>query len=149
MRDGRTLHDTSALRDSAVPGYTDRGPDLLTQLREMHRAGIITTEELQGILRGMPRQLRRPRPATSVHSGARPDAAWLFVRGQDTVRIVRVAELSGQLRLLVNGPGTRLVTHVCMDHDDCARLQALIAGELHAEDYTELVGTTERRARER
>ena len=50
--------------------------------------------------------------------------AWLFTRGSESVRIVRVGQANGTQRLLVHGPGTETAVHTMDDAMDCVRYQS-------------------------
>jgi hypothetical protein len=60
--------------------------------------------------------------------------AWLFTRGSQSVRIIRVGRLGSQ-RLLVNGPGSEATVHETEDSIDCARYQADIERRLVVQGY--------------
>ena len=49
--------------------------------------------------------------------------AWLFTRGSESVRIVRVGQADGLQRLLVSGPGTESTVHTIDDAMECVRHQ--------------------------
>jgi hypothetical protein len=49
--------------------------------------------------------------------------AWLFTRGSESVRIIRVGQNDGAQYLLVNGPGTETNVHHTADSMECARHQ--------------------------
>lgn len=50
--------------------------------------------------------------------------AWLFTRGGDSVRILRIGHSAGAQRLLVHGPGTESQVHDLEDAADCTRYEA-------------------------
>ena len=50
--------------------------------------------------------------------------AWLFTRGSESVRIVRVGQADGAQRLLVHGPGAEKAVHATDDAMDCVRHQS-------------------------
>ena len=50
--------------------------------------------------------------------------AWLFTRGSESVRIIRVGQADGMQRLLVNGPGTETTVQMMDDAMDCVRHQS-------------------------
>jgi hypothetical protein len=54
----------------------------------------------------------------SVHT------AWLFTRGSESVRIIRVGTATGGQFLLVNGPGTETSVHYSDDTMECVRHQS-------------------------
>ena len=56
--------------------------------------------------------------------------AWLFTRGSESVRIVRVGQSNGTQRLLVNGPGTESAVHMLDDAMDCVRQQSEVERRL-------------------
>ena len=59
---------------------------------------------------------------------------WLFTRGPESVRLVR-AENSAGVRLLVQGPGSQVVTHEFGDVTECMKRQAEIEQHLLAAGY--------------
>jgi hypothetical protein len=61
--------------------------------------------------------------------------AWLFTRGSQSVRIVRVGQAIGAQSLLVNGPGTEAAVHHMDDPIDCVRYQADLERRLVAQGY--------------
>ena len=61
--------------------------------------------------------------------------AWLFTRGSQSVRIVRVTQPNGAQQLLVNGPGTESAVHQADDPIFCVRYQADLERRLVAEGY--------------
>lgn len=63
------------------------------------------------------------------------EAAWLFTRGDDSVRIVRVALAHQRCRLLVNGPGTAHYAEEFGDSGSCAVQQAEIERRLVSAGY--------------
>jgi len=50
--------------------------------------------------------------------------AWLFTRGSESVRIIRVDTSAGGQTLLVNGPGTETAVHQVDDAMECVRHQS-------------------------
>jgi hypothetical protein len=50
--------------------------------------------------------------------------AWLFTRGSESVRIIRVGMATGGQYLLVNGPGTEMNVHHTEDAMECVRHQS-------------------------
>ncbi len=50
--------------------------------------------------------------------------AWLFTRGAESVRIIRVETSTGGQTLLVNGPGTETAVHQADDTMECVRHQS-------------------------
>ena len=61
--------------------------------------------------------------------------AWLFTRGSQSVRIIRIAQSAGAVRLLVNGPGTESRAQDMHDVLECARHQSEIERRLVAQGY--------------
>jgi hypothetical protein len=61
--------------------------------------------------------------------------AWLFTRGSQSVRIVRVTRANGPVRLLVNGPGTAVTMYDADDALEGVRYQLHIERGLVAEGY--------------
>jgi hypothetical protein len=61
--------------------------------------------------------------------------AWLFTRGSQSVRIIRVGRPNGSQRLLVNGPGSEASVHETEDSMDCVRNQAAIERRLVVQGY--------------
>ena len=56
--------------------------------------------------------------------------AWLFTRGSESVRIIRVGQADGIQRLLVNGPGTECTSTFIDDAMECVRHQSEIERRL-------------------
>ena len=75
------------------------------------------------------------------------ETASLFVRGLESIRLVRITRADGPSRLLVHGPGAARATHVHDDAIQCLWFQADIERGLLAEGY-QLVrqGAGERRS---
>lgn len=61
--------------------------------------------------------------------------AWLFTRGSQSVRIVRVTRTDGAQQLLVNGPGPETQVHEAEDPIFCVRFQADLERRLVSEGY--------------
>jgi hypothetical protein len=73
--------------------------------------------------------------------------AWLFTRGSESVRIIRVGMAIGGQRLLVNGPGTELAVHQSDDVMECVRHQSELERRLVGKGFRlERFATGERRA---
>jgi hypothetical protein len=76
--------------------------------------------------------------------------AWLFTRGSESVRIVRVGSDTGPQRLLVNGPGSDWIVHDLDDAADCTRHQSSLERRLVLQGYRlESFASGERRRCER
>lgn len=72
--------------------------------------------------------------------------AWLFTRGSESVRIIRIATPAGRHYLLVTGPGGETSVHQSDDTMDCVRHQSEIERRLVAKGYRlERFTTGERR----
>jgi len=65
----------------------------------------------------------------------RRDRQWLYVRGKQSVLVLRTAYPGPTARVLVLGPGHASQDHDCSDLVDCLALQAEIERELVAEGY--------------
>lgn len=63
------------------------------------------------------------------------DSAWLFTRGDDSVRLVRVALKGGRFRLLILGPGVVRRVEEVPDVMTCAMQQAELERRLVAEGF--------------
>jgi hypothetical protein len=61
--------------------------------------------------------------------------AWLFTRGSQSVRIVRITRPNGAQQLLVSGPGAESAVHEAEDPIFCVRYQADLERRLVAEGY--------------
>jgi hypothetical protein len=61
--------------------------------------------------------------------------AWLFTRGSQSVRIVRITRPNGAQQLLVSGPGSESSVHEAEDPIFCVRFQADLERRLVAEGY--------------
>jgi hypothetical protein len=64
------------------------------------------------------------------------ETIWLFVRGEDSVRVIRAATPEGRARLLVYGPGNTHVTHEFEDGVTCTHREAEMERELVAAGFT-------------
>lgn len=73
------------------------------------------------------------------------ETIWLFVRGEESVRVIRAATPEGHARLLVYGPGNTHVTHEFHDTVACAHREAELERELVDDGYT-LEQFTDRRS---
>jgi hypothetical protein len=63
------------------------------------------------------------------------ESAWLFRRGEQAVRIVKVSHRGSQRSLIVLGPGTSRVTHHFDDAIACALQQCEIERQLTSRDF--------------
>ena len=64
------------------------------------------------------------------------ETIWLFVRGADSVRVIRAATPEGRARLLIFGPGN---THTTQEFDNvvaCTTYEAALEKELVADGFT-------------
>jgi hypothetical protein len=61
--------------------------------------------------------------------------AWLFTRGAESVRMVRVTHPDRPTRLLVNGPGDEAMVHLVHEPMDVARLQSELERRLVSKGY--------------
>jgi len=61
--------------------------------------------------------------------------AWLFTRGSQSVRIVRVTRANRYERLIVSGPGAERSVHESENWIDCVRRQADVERRLVAQGY--------------
>ena len=73
------------------------------------------------------------------------EVAWLYTRGQDSIRLVRSDQPHGACRLFVFGPGRILERQTFSDMTECSRLQAEIESDLMAEGYQLSQSSAERR----
>jgi hypothetical protein len=64
------------------------------------------------------------------------ETIWLFVRGGESVRVIRAATPEGQSRLLVYGPGNTQSTHEFHDTVTCTQREAEIERDLVATGFT-------------
>ena len=88
---------------------------------------------------------------STTSTAALIETIWLFVRGDESVRVVRAATPEGRARLLVYGPGN---THATFEFDDivtCTQRQAamerrLVADGFMLERFTDRRSGTDRRA---
>lgn len=60
--------------------------------------------------------------------------AWLFTRGSQSVRIIRVSRSSGPVQMLVQGPGTERSVHEA-DALACVRYQSEVERKLVAQGF--------------
>ena len=64
------------------------------------------------------------------------ETTWLFVRGMDSVRLIRAATPEGRSRLLVYGPGNTQEVHEFPDTVACSASESEMERKLVAEGYT-------------
>jgi hypothetical protein len=79
------------------------------------------------------------------------ETIWLFVRGSESVRLIRASTPEGGLRLLVYGPGNTQTTHEFADGSACTARQSELERELVAngfmlEQFTDRRSGTDRRS---
>ena len=75
------------------------------------------------------------------------ETIWLFVRGSESVRVIRAATPEGRSRLLVYGPGNVHVVHEFEDAITCSAQESEMERRLVAEGFT-LSEFTDRRGGE-
>src|SRR5262245_32113645 len=63
------------------------------------------------------------------------ETIWLFVRGSESVRLIRAGTPEGRVRLLVYGPGNTETTHEFQDAIACAARQSEIERRLISEGF--------------
>lgn len=73
------------------------------------------------------------------------ETIWLFIRGGESVRVIRAATPEGRARLLVYGPGNTHATHEFVDGIACTEREAEIERELVSDGFT-LEQFTDRRS---
>jgi hypothetical protein len=73
------------------------------------------------------------------------EAAWLFVRGLESVRIVRTATRAGAVHLHVQGPGPHVESRTYADALECMEQQAELERRLVAQGYALERFTADRR----
>jgi hypothetical protein len=73
------------------------------------------------------------------------ETIWLFVRGEESVRVIRAATPEGRARLLVYGPGNRQATHEFQDGVTCTHMESELERQLVADGFT-LEQFTDRRS---
>jgi len=64
------------------------------------------------------------------------ETIWLFVRGRESVRVIRAGTPEGGLQLLVYGPGNTEVTHEFQDAISCAAHASQLERRLISEGFT-------------
>ena len=79
------------------------------------------------------------------------ETIWLFVRGSESVRLIRASTPEGHARLLVYGPGNTQVTHEFEDDSSCTTRQSelereLVAGGFVLEQFTDRRSGGDRRS---
>ena len=74
------------------------------------------------------------------------ETAWLFIRGTESVRIVRAAAGAGRMHLLVQGPGRTTDEREFPDVLTCMTYQADLERRLVADGYVLERFTSDRRA---
>jgi len=75
------------------------------------------------------------------------ETIWLFVRGSESVRVIRAATPEGRSRLLVYGPGNAHVVHEFEDAITCSAQESEMERRLVAEGFA-LAEFTDRRSGE-
>jgi hypothetical protein len=75
------------------------------------------------------------------------ETTWLFVRGSDSVRMIRAATPEGRSRLLIYGPGNTQQVHEFPDTLTCSTAESEIESRLITDGYT-LDQFTDRRSGE-
>jgi len=78
----------------------------------------------------------------------RRDREWLYVRGKQSILVMRIAHPGPGARLFVFGPGTASADYGCVDMPDCLAQQAAIEREL-MEDGFQLLASNRRSGRDR
>ena len=73
------------------------------------------------------------------------ETIWLFVRGEESVRVIRAATPEGRARLLVYGPGNTQATHEFLDAITCTQRESELERELVNDGFT-LEQFTDRRS---
>ena len=73
------------------------------------------------------------------------ETIWLFVRGGESVRVIRAATPEGRARLQVYGPGNTQATHEFQDAVTCTERESELERELVADGFT-LEQFTDRRS---
>lgn len=73
------------------------------------------------------------------------ETIWLFIRGSESVRLIRASTPEGRARLLVYGPGNTQATHEFEDGSSCTARQSELERELVAGGFT-LEQFTDRRS---
>ena len=73
------------------------------------------------------------------------ETIWLFVRGGDSVRVIRASTPEGRARLLIYGPGNTHATHEFQDGITCTQRESEIERELVTDGFT-LEQFTDRRS---
>ena len=64
------------------------------------------------------------------------ETIWLFVRGAESVRVIRAATPEGHARLQIYGPGNTQTTHEFHDGVTCTHRESEIERELVADGFT-------------
>jgi len=64
------------------------------------------------------------------------ETIWLFVRGADSVRVIRAATPEGRARLLIYGPGNTQATHEFDDGVTCTHQEAEVERQLVTDGFT-------------
>ena len=73
------------------------------------------------------------------------ETIWLFVRGEQSVRVIRASTPEGRARLLVYGPGNTQITHEFQDAVTCTQRESELERELVNDGFT-LEQFTDRRS---
>jgi hypothetical protein len=73
------------------------------------------------------------------------ETIWLFVRGGESVRVIRASTPEGRARLLIYGPGNTQATHEFPDAVTCTERESELERDLVADGFT-LEQFTDRRS---
>ena len=73
------------------------------------------------------------------------ETIWLFVRGEESVRVIRASTPEGRARLLIYGPGNTQATHEFQDALTCTQRESELERELVNDGFT-LEQFTDRRS---
>jgi len=64
------------------------------------------------------------------------ETIWLFVRGSESVRVIRASTPEGRARLLIYGPGNTQATQEFQDGIACTHRESELERELVADGFT-------------
>ena len=100
-------------------------------------------------MEALPVRSRSDRPRALV--AGLVETIWLFVRGSESVRLIRASTPEGRTRLLVYGPGNTQATHEFEDGSSCTARQSelereLVSGGFMLEQFTDRRSGADRRS---
>lgn len=88
---------------------------------------------------------RTYREMTSMEPSQLIDTAWLFTRGEQSVRMLRVSDTVGRMHVIVHGPGAAAMGHHSDDLMESMLYQANLSRDLLRQGFQLNEATSDRR----